>query len=106
MTTNEIVGQIDLLDGSEVIETIEVSNETIVTEVVDAVFGSDETITSYKIAKVINSILEIHNNDKRIPPQMMYQYASKGMLNGVKGQKQFNKDEVTTYVTKYTNKHI
>ena len=95
----------EIFDSSAITET-EVSNDNIVASVIDSVFGTESTITSYKIAKIVNGVFEVHGIDKRIPPQMCYNYASKGMINKVKGQKQFTKEDVSEWVTKYTNKHI
>jgi hypothetical protein len=102
----------DLFTGTEEdLETEVLDNETIVTEVVDAVFGTDSDITAFKVAKIINGVLEIHGSDKRVPPQMMYQYGPKGMIakrtKGMKGSEiRYTKDEVIEYVRKYTNKNV
>jgi hypothetical protein len=92
---------------AEDLETEETTLETVVAELVETVFGADETISPYKIAKVINGTFEAVGNTKRIPPQMMYNYDRNGMIvKGRKGSKEYNKDEVTTYVLKYANKYL
>jgi hypothetical protein len=86
--------------------TTNVTIDEIVTTLVAEVFGQDTTISPYKIAKVINKVFEATMTSKQIPAQMMYNYASKGMIaKGNKG-KEYTKDEVTTYVLKYTSKHV
>lgn len=90
----------------EVEETVEISLEEIVREISQTVFGKSETITAYKIAKVINGVFETVGNEKRIPPQMMYNYSSKGMIvKGYKG-KEYTFDQTVEYVMKYTSKHV
>jgi hypothetical protein len=89
-----------------VIEETVLSVEEIVAELVTVAFGTDETITAYKIATVINGVFTATGTDKKIPTQMMYNYSRNGLINKVKGQKAYNKDEVTAFVTKYTNKYI
>jgi hypothetical protein len=64
------------------------------------------TITAYQVAKRINEVLEAAEVDKVIPPQMMYTYAKKGYINGVKGAKGFTEDEVEAYVAKYVSKYV
>jgi hypothetical protein len=82
-------------------EATELSLEEIVRELV-----TTETNSPYGIAKIINQVFEVTGNDKRIPPQMMYNYALKGMIvKGEKGRKVYTRDETVTYVTKYTGKH-
>jgi len=81
--------------------------ETVLGELVQAAFGTDETITPYKIATVINGVFRIMGAEKRIPTQMMYNYDRNGLIvKGKKGAKAYTRDEVTAYVTKYTNKHL
>jgi hypothetical protein len=102
-------GQIDLIT-EEVVE-IETEEETdfeqIVTQLTNGVFGQDIQVTAYKIHKVVNAVFEVHAFDKKVPPQMMYNYAKNGMINGIKNMKQtYTKDEVTAFVIKYTQKQM
>lgn len=104
---NIVEGQQDLFTGEVVeVEETEVTVDEIVNEITTIVFGSDTTISPYKIAKVINKVFEATSTDKVIPPQMMYSYASKGMISKGNKSKEYTFDEVVTYVTKYTNKYV
>jgi hypothetical protein len=102
----------DLFTGTEEdLETEALDNGTIVSEVVETVFGTDETVTAFKVHTIINTVLEVHGVEKKIAPQMMYQYGPKGMIakrtKGMKGSEiRYTKDEVTEYVLKYTGKQI
>jgi hypothetical protein len=79
----------------------------IVQELATAAFGTESTITPYKIATIINKAFEVTNTEKRIPTQMMYNYDRNGLIvKGKKGVKAYTKDEVQTYVVKYTSKYI
>jgi hypothetical protein len=90
----------------EVVE-VEVTFEQIVSELVDAIFGSESSITAYKIANVVNGIFKASDFEKSVPPQMMYNYSRNGLIvKGEKGKKQFNKTEVTEFVTRYTKKQM
>jgi hypothetical protein len=87
-------------------EEIEVTVESTVQELVETVFGTDETISPYKVHKIVNGTFEVLGNTKRIPPQMMYNYSRNGMLvKGEKGIKELNKSQVTEFVTKFVTKH-
>lgn len=86
--------------------TEELSLETVVEELTAEVFGESEIVTPYMVAKIVNSVFETMGNDKRIPPQMMYNYSRNGMINKVKGSKAITKEETITFVTKYTRKYI
>jgi len=96
------------------IQAIEIDAETdteltvdeIVSELTDTVFGDDDTITPYKIHTVVNGTFEALENEKRIRPQMMYNYDRNGMIaKGRKGVKAYTKDEVKAFATKYVTKH-
>jgi hypothetical protein len=104
-TNTEVIGQIDAFTN-EVVETNEVTLAEIVDQITNEVFQSDLTISPYKIAKIINKVFESTMTEKQIPAQMMYQYASKGMISKNNKSKEYTKDEVTTYVNKYTSKHV
>jgi len=93
------------LESAETVETPTV--ESIIEELVTVAFGTDETITPYKVATIINGTFKITGTDKQIPPQMMYTYDKNGMIaKGFKGVKAYNREQVTAFVTKYTAKHI
>lgn len=93
------------MSENTVTETV-ITLDEIVTEITNTVFGTDTTVSPYKVAKIVNGVFEATNTDKRIPPQMMYQYASKGMISKGNKSKEYTKDEVTTFVNKYTAKHV
>lgn len=87
-------------------EDTELALEDIVAELVTEVFGESETITPYKIHKVINGAFEALGAEKRIIPQYMYNYDRNGMIaKGIKGAKAYNKDQVTAFVNKFVGKH-
>lgn len=105
-TNIEVTGQIDLIDGTVVEESNEVTLAEIVDQITNEIFGADVTISPYKIAKIINKVFEATMTVKQIPAQMMYQYAQKGMISKGNKSKEYAKDEVLTYVNKYTSKHV
>jgi hypothetical protein len=105
MTMTELQTQTLSVEDVET-EATELSVEETLTELVDTVFGTDETITPYKVAKIINGAFTVLGVDKAIPPQMMYQYSRNGLLvKGEKGIKELNKDQVSAFVTKYVTKY-
>jgi hypothetical protein len=96
-------------------------NETNVTfepdETEDATFETVDIVRSlveasgttewspYAIHVIVNRTLQAVGIEKKIPPQMMYQYAKKGMLNGTKDTIRFTSEETVAFVTKYINKN-
>lgn len=89
------------------VEDIETEDIDFVEAFVTVAFGEDTTITPYKIAVIVNKVFEANENTKRIPPQMMYNYDRNGLIaKGIKGAKAYNKDQVTAFVTKFTNKYL
>lgn len=102
----EVTGQIDLLTGESVEETVAVTLDEIIGQITNEIFGTDMTISPYKIAKIINTVFTATMTEKQIPAQMMYQYANKGMISKGNTSKEYKKDEVLTYVSKYTSKHV
>jgi hypothetical protein len=87
-------------------EATELTVEDIVTELVDTVFGEDTTITPYKVSRIVNGTFEALDNEKRIPPQMMYNYSRNGLLvKGEKGIKALTKDQAKAFTIKYVTKH-
>lgn len=107
-TVDLVEGQIDLFTNEVVtIEEKEITEEDVTKELIEAAFEGVTTITSYKLASIINGIFKVVGFDKQIPPQMMYNYSKNGMINGTKDMKQkYNKDEVTKFVTKYIKKQL
>jgi hypothetical protein len=85
---------------------VETTLTDIVTEIATTVFGTETTVSPYKIAKIINKVFESTMTAKQIPAQMMYIYASKGMLSKGNKSKEYTYDEVIAFVNKYTAKHV
>lgn len=92
------------------IELTEVTPETVVAELTEAVFGTDTQVTAYKVANVINGAFKVLEIEKVIPTQMMYNYTKNGLISkGKKGKAseiRYTKDEVKTFATKYVNKYV
>lgn len=68
---------------------------------------SDTLLTAYKAAKQVNEVLTT-NNLKNIPPQMMYNYVSKGLITteDVNGQKLIRQSVLNEWAEKYVAKKI
>ena len=64
-----------------------------------------ETMTAYKLSKVVNEVLSAVEI-KNIPPQMCYNYVSKGLIPSVvvEDQKLVTKADAEAWVTKYVTK--
>lgn len=62
--------------------------------------------TPYAVAQIINDTFVELGSDKSIRPQMMYNYARNGLINGVKGSKLYTAEEVGAFVIRYVSKHI
>ena len=62
-------------------------------------------ITAYAIIGQLNAKLAELGVDKVCPPQMGYNYARKGMINGVKGAKTFTQDEANAWIAKYLQRN-
>jgi hypothetical protein len=66
--------------------------------------------TAFTVATQINKVFKAVGHDRVIPTQMMYNYTRNGMI--VKGKKgsgatiRYTKEEVQTYVLKYTRKQL
>jgi hypothetical protein len=80
--------------------------EQIVSEYSIAEQFTEPTYTPYKVAKVVNKVLEDLGVDKVLPPQMFYTYAKKGYLTGVKEAKVITRDEAIGWTEKYVVKYI
>jgi len=67
----------------------------------------DLKFTPYAVAKVVNAALEEAGVERRIPPQMMYNYARNGLIvKGEKGRKEYTRDEVRAFVSAYVTKQL
>lgn len=70
--------------------------------------GTEEAdgMSPYGVAKVVNQVLRAVGSTRAdVTPQMMYQYAKSGRINGVKGAKRFTEDEVETFVARWVAKN-
>jgi hypothetical protein len=86
-------------------ETKEILLEDAVQVLVEANGGQDWT--GYGLHSIINSVFEAFENSKRIPPQMMYNYARNGMIvPGFKGTRKYTPTESYNFVLKYCRKHL
>jgi len=84
--------------------------EEVALDLVTAAFPQGtETIGAYAIHKIVNGVFEVFGVERKIPPQMMYNYSRNGIIakRAEKPNKdhQYTQDEVLTFVTKYTSKH-
>jgi len=86
-------------------ETEDVTFEIV--DIVRSLVEASETTTwsPYAIHVVVNRCFQVMGIEKKIPPQMIYQYAKKGMLNGTKDTLRFTTEETVAFVTKYLNKN-
>jgi len=93
-------------DVTEVDETEESGTFSIEELARDIVSDMGDEISPYKIATVVNTVLEALGAEKRVRPQMTYNYDVNGLIvKGVKGKKKYTRDEVVAWVTKYATKH-
>ncbi len=99
-----IINPAMIFDASEI--TVPEIERTSVEVLVETEFDGEVTITAYKIHKIVNAVFELEGIEKRVPPQMMYNYSRNGMINKVKGCKAYTKDEVIKFVERYTNKFV
>lgn len=67
-----------------------------------------ETYSPYALAKVVNKILSDAQIEKQLPPQMFYQYTSKGRIatiNDERGSKrQVAREDAIEWTEKYLSK--
>jgi hypothetical protein len=68
-----------------------------------APFFTEAKYTGYGLAKVVNDVLTLAEL-KTIPPQMVYNYGRKGLINGQKDAKAFTKAEAIAWADKYLGK--
>jgi hypothetical protein len=79
--------------------------EDAVQVLVEANGGQDWT--GYGLHSIINSVFEAFESSKRIPPQMMYNYARNGMIvPGFKGTRKYTPTESYNFVLKFCKKHL
>jgi hypothetical protein len=90
-----------VFDATAVTEETPLTLESVLEELV-----TEETYSPYALHKIVNGVFEVFGSTKRIPPQMMYNYAAKGMLGNEKGTKTITNDQAKTWITKYVPKHI
>jgi len=66
------------------------------------------TMTPYAAAKTVNAALDGAGLDKKIPPQMMYNYAAKGYVETVlvDGKKRITSEGLQTWLVGYINKLV
>lgn len=98
-STIHVDGQTEKTDLS-----VEEVVETLVTE-------SD--YNAYGIHKIVNSVFEIFEFDKKIPPQYMYNYSRNGMIVKGRGSQKspntnhsYNDAEVVAFVIKFCKKQM
>jgi len=60
--------------------------------------------TPYKCAKIVNEILKERNIERSLPPQMFYNYVSKGYIPST--DKKVAHDELMKWFEGYFNKNI
>lgn len=65
----------------------------------------NDYITGYKASKMVNEVLDA-NNIKNIPPQMVYNYISKGYIKSevVNNQRVVHINDVAEWCDKYITK--
>lgn len=80
---------------------IDITNIVALSETVEVEDVETEGTTAYGISKVVNEVLEAVGSDKTFAPQMFYNYAKNGKINGVKGTKRFSDDEVENFVARF-----
>lgn len=106
MTEQQIPGQIDLIDGTEVTESTEFNLTDFVTELV----GNEDGITSYGTWKIMTEGFRALGIDQNRPSQMMYNYTRNGMIakrtKGMAGKDvRYTRDEVIEFLVKFYTKH-
>lgn len=63
----------------------------------------------YAVAKKLNDLFKAFGIDRTVPPQMMYNYARNGLIDGTKRQSlknvKFSDETVQAFLTKYFAKN-
>lgn len=80
-------------------------SKTLSTDVNINDFITEASYSPYGAHKVVNSFFLAIGWEKVLPPQMFYNYNSKGML-GVKGSKQITSTELEVWLVKYVTKNF
>jgi hypothetical protein len=83
--------------------------ETAKTELQEAIeeFVREDSMTGYRLAQLTNEILDSFEL-KNIPPQMIYNYISKGLIEAVvaNGQRVVLREAAVEFLTKYVSKKV
>lgn len=83
----------------------EVDLVTLVGDLVDEL-NVDE-ITPYQVHTVVNKALAAMDTEYRVRPQMMYNYATNGLIvKGMKGLKRFTPQQVCDFVVRFVNRNV
>jgi hypothetical protein len=79
------------------------------TELQEAIeeFVREDSMTGYRLAQLTNEILDSFEL-KNIPPQMIYNYISKGLIESVvaTGQRVVLREAAVEFLTKYVSKKV
>src|SRR5690348_4747640 len=66
-----------------------------------------DEVTPYQVHSVINKALEALGSEYRVRPQMMYNYATNGLIvKGTKGLKRFTHQQVCDFVVRFVNRNV
>lgn len=65
-------------------------------------------LTPYAAAKIVNTELENLHIEKTLPPQMIYQYVTKGYIPSVlvEGKKRIKEEDLRTWFVTYVQKNF
>jgi hypothetical protein len=63
-------------------------------------------MTPYAASKIVNATLKTEGLDKKVPPQMIYSYVSKGYIKSVDvdGKKRVTEETLQEWLVKYVAK--
>jgi hypothetical protein len=93
------------LEGTEVLETQAVLT---LEEIVEHLVTEDGN--AYYIHKIVNKIFELEGVDRKVPPQMIYNYSRNAMIapRDTKPNRDhlYTRDQIVAFVTKFTTKRI
>ncbi len=96
----------------------EQTTETTETELtLDDFLGEKTSFTPYEVAGIVNDLLEAAGSDKTIPPQMAYQYVTKGYIKGTRSERttkggkvvqawSVSREDAEAWITKYVKKQL
>lgn len=80
-----------------------------IAKAMETLYGEDwENLaySPYAIAAIINQTFQDLGSDKQIAPQMMYNYARAGMINKIKGQRQYTAEDTAAFVIRFVNRNM